>query len=125
MTEQLEPVGMAPAPTTQPAAANHARSSVAEDLLPVIQGVGGVAAVYQAQPLWQSIAGAAIAAVTGESLPLVAVTEGAENVAVKVRIGVDTALPAPKVAREVADAIRKHLFPRPAAVEVYVVKLGQ
>jgi hypothetical protein len=111
MTEHPKPASISPA--------------LAEELFLVIQAVEGVAAVYPAQPLWQSIAGAAIAAVTGESLPPVAVSGDADTLAVKVRIGVDAVRPAPKVAREVADAVRRHLLPRAAAVEVYVVKVGQ
>ncbi|KUM35812.1 hypothetical protein [Arthrobacter sp. EpRS71] len=124
MTEHLEPASFSPSETS-PVAEPHATapSAVAEELLRVIQAVEGVTAVYPAQPLWQSIAGAAIAAVTGESLPLVAVSGDADPLAVKVRIGVGTVLPAPKVARKVAEAVRNHLLPRPAAVEVYVVKV--
>lgn len=130
MTEHLEPASSSPWSISRsdasPVAAEppaDAPSAVAEELLRVIQAVEGVTAVYPAQPLWQSIAGAAIAAVTGESLPLVAVSGGADPLAVKVRIGVGTVLPAPKVARKVAEAVRNHLLPRPAAVEVFVVKV--
>ncbi|MGR0161954.1 hypothetical protein [Paenarthrobacter nitroguajacolicus] len=120
MTERFEPASISPA-SVDPVAP----SAAAEELLRVIQAVEGVTGVYPSQPLWQSIAGAAIAAVTGESLPLVAISGDADTLAVKVRIGVGTVLPAPKVAREVADAVRKHLLPRASAVEVYVVKVGQ
>lgn len=115
MTEHLEPGSI------QSAGASPA---VAEELLGVIQGVEGVSAVYPAQPLWQSIAGAAMAAVTGEILPLVSVTGDGDALEVKARIGVGTLRPAPSVAREVAGAVRTHLLPRDAAVEVYVVKVG-
>ncbi|MCP1411330.1 hypothetical protein [Paenarthrobacter sp. A20] len=97
---------------------------LAEQLLGVVQAVEGVSAVYPAQPLWQSIAGAALSALTGETPSLISLTDDAGVLAVKMRIAVATSRPAPVVAREVAEAVRRHLLPRPAAVEVSVVKVG-
>ncbi|MDR6638405.1 hypothetical protein [Paenarthrobacter nitroguajacolicus] len=99
-------------------------TGLAVELLDVVQSLPGVSAVYPAQPLWQSIAGAALSAVTGEDLAPISLTDTAETLAVKARIGVNTPHPAPAVAREVAQAIRTHLLPRAAVVEVYVVKVG-
>ncbi|WP_238324994.1 hypothetical protein [Paenarthrobacter nicotinovorans] len=125
--ESHKAAGPVTAPTTAPtASAIPAPATVtvlAEELLGVVQAVDGVHAVYPAQPLWQSIAGAAIAAVTGEALPLIGLAETAEVLAVKVRIGVDASRPAPVVTREAAAAIRQHLLPRAAVVEISVVKL--
>lgn len=125
--ESQKAAGPVTAPTTAPtASAIPAPATVtvlAEELLGVVQAVDGVHAVYPAQPLWQSIAGAAIAAVTGEALPLIGLAETAGVLAVKVRIGVDGSRPAPVVTREAAAAIRQHLLPRAAVVEISVVKL--
>ncbi|MEO3941212.1 hypothetical protein V3C41_09045 [Paenarthrobacter nicotinovorans] len=125
--ESQKAAGPVTAPTTAPtASAIPAPATVtvlAEELLGVVQAVDGVHAVYPAQPLWQSIAGAAIAAVTGEALPLIGLAETAGVLAVKVRIGVDASRPAPAVTREAAAAIRQHLLPRAAVVEISVVKL--
>lgn len=121
MTEQLEPGSISPI------AGSRASADVAEELLLVIQAVEGVTAVYPAQPLWQSIAGAAMAAVTGETLPLVGINGTAgttDTLVVKARIGVEGSRPAPEVTREAARAIRKHLLPRAAVVEISVVKMG-
>ena len=97
---------------------------MADELLGVVQSVDGVTAVYPAQPLWQSIAGAALSVVTGGTPALITLTDDAGVLAVKARIAVGTSRPAPAVAREVAEAVRKHLLPRPAAVDVSVVKVG-
>ncbi|BCW42402.1 MULTISPECIES: hypothetical protein [unclassified Paenarthrobacter] len=97
--------------------------ALADELLGIVQAVEGVSAVYPAQPLWQSIAGAAVAAVTGEQLPLISLAGEDGVVAVKARIGVGSLLPAPQVAREVAAAIRRHLGNVPAVVEVLVAKI--
>ncbi|ABM10227.1 hypothetical protein [Arthrobacter sp. Rue61a] len=114
---------------TEPAeTANHSHAvisaDVAKELLGIVQAVAGVVSVYPAQPLWQSIAGAAVAAITGEALPLIGVTVSPDGVAVKARIGVGTVRPAPEVAREAAAAVRQHLHPASAAVEILVVKIG-
>jgi len=98
-------------------------ATLADELLGVVQAVEGVSAVYPAQPLWQSVAGAAVAAVTGEQLPLINLTEQDGTLAIKARIGVGSPLPAPKVAREAAAAIRRHLGNVPAVVEVLVAKI--
>lgn len=119
MTEFLK------AANTSPAGGSAAASTtLAEELLVLVQAVEGVHSVYPAQPLWQSIAGAALAAVTGETLPLIGLAGTADTLAVKVRIGVDASRPAPAVTREAAAAIRRHLLPRAAVVEISVVKLG-
>ncbi|BCW60777.1 hypothetical protein [Arthrobacter sp. StoSoilB20] len=115
--------GPVTAPTASAIPAPATVTVLAEELLGVVQAVDGVHAVYPAQPLWQSIAGAAIAAVTGEALPLIGLAETAGVLAVKVRIGVDASRPAPVVTREAAAAIRQHLLPRAAVVEISVVKL--
>ncbi|GAA3269524.1 hypothetical protein [Paenarthrobacter aurescens] len=120
MTESLDPASSSPSVALPAPAA----SDLAEELLGVIQAVDGVTAVYPAQPLWQSIAGAAVAVITGESMPLIAVTDHPHEPVVKARIGVGTLRPAPQVAREVAQAVRSHLLPRVAVVEVYIVKVG-
>jgi len=136
MTEFMEAentspaAGQAGAPTaTTPAGLN----DLAGELLGIVQAVDGVHSVYPAQPLWQSIAGAAMAAVTGEALPLIALNGPggpggpggpADMLTVKVRIGVEGSRPAPEVTREAAGAIRKYLHPRTAVVEISVVKLG-
>ncbi|UOD82896.1 hypothetical protein [Paenarthrobacter ureafaciens] len=99
--------------------------ALAEELLGVVQAVDGVTAVFPAQPLWQSIAGAAAAAVTGEQQPLVGLSGQGEGIGVKVRIGVGIHRPAPEVARDVAAAVRKHLRNASTVVEVLVVKIGQ
>ncbi|MET4542236.1 hypothetical protein ABIE37_004041 [Arthrobacter bambusae] len=123
MTEFLEAANTSPAGGS-PGGSAGASTDLAEELLGLVQAVDGVHSVYPAQPLWQSIAGAALAAVTGETLPLIGLTETAEVLAVKVRIGVNASRPAPAVTREAAGAIRRHLLPRAAAVEISVVKLG-
>lgn len=99
-------------------------NELAAELLQIITAVDGVTAVYPAQPLWQSIAGAAVSAVTGEAAPTVAVAASGDSLAVKARIGVGGPRPAPEVARAVAGAIRQHLSPRRCAVEVVVVQIG-
>ncbi|MEV7663849.1 hypothetical protein [Paenarthrobacter sp. NPDC089316] len=98
--------------------------TLADELLGIVQAVDGVTAVYPAQPLWQSIAGAAVAAMTGEALPLIGLSEQAGGMAVKVRIGVGIFRPAPEVAREAAAAVRRHLGNPAAVVEVLVVRIG-
>ncbi|MFJ4229285.1 hypothetical protein ACIPY0_19410 [Paenarthrobacter nicotinovorans] len=99
--------------------------ALAVELLGVVQAVDGVTTVYPAQPLWQSIAGAAVAAVTGEAQPLIALSRHGDDVAVKARIGVGILRPAPEVAREVAAAVRRHLGNASAVVEILVVKISQ
>ncbi|MFC8040993.1 hypothetical protein ACFUOZ_16695 [Paenarthrobacter sp. NPDC057355] len=99
--------------------------TLAEELLGVVQGVDGVMAVYPAQPFWQSIAGAAVAAVTGEQLPLIGLSGHGDGIAVKARIGVGILRPAPEVAREAAAAVRRRLGNKSAVVEILVVKIGQ
>ncbi|MFF2844242.1 hypothetical protein [Paenarthrobacter sp. NPDC057981] len=99
--------------------------ALADELLGVVQAVDGVTTVYPAQPLWQSIAGAAVAAVTGEAQPLIGLSGNGDDVAVRVRIGVGILRPAPEVAREVAAAVRGHLGNASAVVEILVVKIGQ
>lgn len=98
--------------------------ALAAELQQIIAAVDGVSALYPAQPLWQSIAGAALAAVTGEPLPPVIVAASGDGLTVKARIGVDRAYPAPEVTRAVAGAIRQHLRPQRCAVEVVVVQIG-
>ncbi|SEJ55214.1 hypothetical protein SAMN04487917_10732 [Arthrobacter sp. yr096] len=121
MTEPMD-VGAA-----APASASGALADLgilAEQLLGVVQSVEGVSSVYPAQPLWQSIAGAALSVVTGDTPALITLTDEAGVLAVKTRIAVGTSRPAPAVAREVAEAVRRHLLPRPAAVDVSVVTVG-
>lgn len=98
--------------------------ALAAELQQIIAAVDGVSALYPAQPLWQSIPGTALSAVTGEPLPPVAVAGSGDSLTVKTRIGVGRAYPAPEVTRAVAGAIRKHLSPQPCAVEVVVVQIG-
>ncbi len=126
MTESLEAGDSQPAAAVPAAisAAAATSAALAEELLGVVQSVEGVSAVYPAQPLWQSIAGAALSALTGESPSLITLTDDAGVLAVKTRIAVVTSRPAPTVAREVVQAVRRHLLPRPAAVDVSVVKVG-
>lgn len=107
-----------------PAGPADTAADLAGELLRVVQSVAGVSTAYPAQPLWQSIAGAALSVVTGEAPPLISVAIIDDVVTVKARIGVSTSRPAPEVARDVADAVRKHLLPRSAAVDVSVVKVG-
>lgn len=97
---------------------------LAAELQQIIATVDGVATLYPAQPLWQTIAGAARSAVTGESVPTVAVASNGDALTVKARIGVATDRPAPDVVRAVAGAIRQHLSPRPCTVQVVVVQIG-
>ncbi|WP_426005211.1 hypothetical protein ACPFL9_00865 [Paenarthrobacter sp. NyZ202] len=101
-----------------------ATGALADQLMRIAQAVDGVSALFPARPLWQSVAGVALQAITGEALPLVALTESPGGVSVKVRIGVEAAHSAPAVARRVAQAIRSHLHEPAAAVEVSVVKIG-
>ncbi|WP_314325900.1 hypothetical protein [Paenarthrobacter ilicis] len=124
MTEPLEAADTNAA-TRPPAVASIPAPGLAEDLLAVVNAVAGVSAVYPSQPLWQSIAGAAMSAVTGDAVPLIGVTESKGALSVKARIGVSAPHPAPAVAREVAAAVRRHLLPRRAAVDVSVVQMGQ
>ncbi len=121
MTEPLEVGDIAPASASGTWAD---LGGLAEQLLGVVQSVDGVIAVYPAQPLWQSIAGAALSVVTGDAPALITLTDDAGLLTVKTRIAVGTSRPAPTVAREVAEAVRRHLLPRPAAVDVSVVKVG-
>ena len=93
----------------------------------IIEAVDGVTAVYPASPLWQTIAGAARSAVTGEAPSSVDVADsgaGAATPTVRTRIGVSGAYPAPEVARAVAAAVRRHLGPHPVNVQVGVVQIG-
>ena len=97
------------------------------ELQAVIAAVDGVTAVYPARPLWQTIAGAARSAVTGDAQAPVDVDDsGAATTVttVKARIGVSGAHPAPDVARAVAAAVRRHLSPRPVTVQVAIVQVG-
>jgi hypothetical protein len=95
----------------------------AAELREVILAVDGVAEVYPARPLWQTIAGAARSAVTGEPLPAVLVEFAGAAAVVRTRVGVSGVLPAPDVARAVAAAIRTHLGPQPATVQVQIVQI--
>lgn len=97
--------------------------ALAEELAQIVLGVDGVSTLFPARPLWQSLAGAALQAVTGDTLPLVGVSETPDAVSVKVRIGVAAGHPAPAVARAVAQSIRNGLRQPAAAVEVSVVKI--
>ncbi|SDX24048.1 hypothetical protein SAMN04487912_10933 [Arthrobacter sp. cf158] len=121
MTEPMDVGAAAPASAS---AASADLGILAEQLLGVVQSVEGVSSVYPAQPLWQSIAGAVLSVVTGDTPALITLTDEAGVLAVKTRIAVGTSRPAPAVAREVAEAVRRHLLPRPAAVDVSVVKVG-
>lgn len=97
------------------------------ELRAVIEAVHGVTAVYPARPLWQTIAGAARSAVTGEAPPAVDVIDsgaGATPSTVRTRIGVSGAYPAPEVARAVAVAVRRHFSPHPVNVHVGIVQIG-
>ena len=94
------------------------------ELQAVILAVDGVTALFPAQPLWQSIVGAAVSAVSGEAVPPVVVATGPDGVTVKARIGVDAVHQAPDVVRSVARAVRHYVHPRRCTVEVVVVQLG-
>ncbi|RKR15532.1 hypothetical protein [Arthrobacter oryzae] len=118
MTEPLSPGDGTHAPDA---------AALAAELQSVIEAVAGVTAVYPARPLWQTIAGAARSAVTGEARSRVDVASsdtGRPVTAVKVRIGVSGAHPAPHVARAVAAAVRQHLSPHPVTVQVGIVQIG-
>ncbi len=118
MTEPLPPGDGTPAPDAV---------QLAVELQAIIEAVDGVTAVYPARPLWQTIAGAARSAVTGEAhTPVDVARSGADApvTAVKVRIGVSGAYPAPHVARAVAAAVRQHLSPHPVTVQVRIVQIG-
>ncbi|BCW73096.1 hypothetical protein [Arthrobacter sp. NicSoilB8] len=102
-------------------------AALASELQAIIQAVDGVTAVYPARPLWQTIAGAARSAVIGEAhAPVDVTTSGAGTAvtAVKARIGVSGAYPAPDVARAVAAAVRRHLSPQPVTVQVGIVRIS-
>jgi hypothetical protein len=90
----------------------------------IIQSVDGVTAVYPARPLWQTIAGAARSAVTGERQWAVDVDTSGGATTVRTRIGVSGARPAPEVARAVAAAVRRYLGPRTVTVQVAIVQIG-
>ncbi|WP_208750020.1 hypothetical protein [Arthrobacter sp. PM3] len=90
----------------------------------IIQSVDGVTAVYPARPLWQTIAGAARSAVSGERQWAVDVDTSGGATTVRTRIGVSGARPAPEVARAVAAAVRRHLDPGTATVNVGIVRIG-
>ena len=108
----------------QPSASGDAaQGATAAELREVILAVDGVTEVYPARPLWQTIAGAARSAVTGDPLPAVLVEFAGDTAHVRTRIGVSGARPAPDVARFVAGAIREHLGPRPATVQVQIVQV--
>ena len=112
----------APAERPRPAVA-----ALPAQLRAVIEAVHGVTAVYPARPLWQTIAGAARSAVTGEAPPAVDVIDsgaGATPSTVRTRIGVSGAYPAPEVARAVAAAVRRHFSPHPVNVHVGIVQIG-
>ncbi|HKU34954.1 MAG TPA: hypothetical protein VJP90_05340 [Paenarthrobacter sp.] len=97
--------------------------ALAEELAQIALSVDGVGTLFPARPLWQSLAGAALQAVTGDAQPLVGVSETPDGVSVKVRIGVAAGHAAPAVARAVAQSIRSGLRQPAAAVEVSVVKI--
>ncbi|MGO4805905.1 hypothetical protein AB4089_12330 [Arthrobacter sp. 2MCAF15] len=127
MTEPLPPLdggtGQDPA---GPAAELPAElpAGLAAELQVVIQAVDGVTAVYPARPLWQTIAGAARSAVTGEPEPPVDVSATGDAVAVRTRIGVSGAHPSPDVARAVAAAVRQHLGDHRVIVQVGIAQIG-
>jgi hypothetical protein len=125
MTEPLEAGDAASGHASDAGGTSADLGGLAEELLGVVQSVEGVSAVYPAQPLWQTIAGAALSVVTGDTPALITLTDHAGVLAVKTRIAVGTSRPAPAVARDVAQAVRGHLLPQPAAVDVSVVKVGQ
>lgn len=123
MTEPLRPGDGAPhLPAVEPAA--DATAGLAAELQRVLQAVEGVQSLYPAQPLWQSIAGAAYAAATGEARIPVAVGTSGDIITVKTRLGVNAAHRAADVARSAASAVRSYLHPRTCAVEVIVVQIG-
>lgn len=117
-------------PAEQPDAALPAElpdAALPAELRAVIEAVHGVTAMYPARPLWQTIAGAARSAVTGEAPPAVDVIDsgaGATPSTVRTRIGVSGAYPAPEVARAVAAAVRRHFSPHPVNVHVGIVQIG-
>ncbi|KUM33545.1 hypothetical protein [Arthrobacter sp. EPSL27] len=96
---------------------------LAAELQEVIRAVDGVTALYPAQPLWQSIAGAVVSAVTGEQPALVALADSGAGLTVRARIGVDATRPAPEVVRAAAGAVRQYLSPRPCAVQIVVAQI--
>lgn len=115
MTEPFPPAGATPAMPSG--------GTLAAALQEIIQAVDGVSAVYPALPLWQTIAGAARSAVTGErQLPVDVDTSGGA-MTVRTRIGVGGTRPAPEVARAVAAAVRRHLGPRTVTVRVGIVQI--
>lgn len=122
MTEPLRPGDGAPnIPAIEPAAS--ATAGLAAELQRVLQAVEGVQTLYPAQPLWQSIAGAAYSAAIGEARTPVAVGASGDTLTVKTRLGVSAAHSAPDVARSAASAVRSYLHPRTCAVEVIVVQI--
>ncbi|MFS0717838.1 hypothetical protein ABC337_10185 [Arthrobacter sp. 1P04PC] len=128
MTEPLRPSASAsdhaPAVAPDTAVSGGSDSAVARELHRVLEQVDGVQTLYPAHPVWQNIAGAAHAAVTGETPNPVAVDASGDVVTVKARIGVATGHRAPDVARAAAAAVRAHLEPRRCAVEVAVVHIA-
>ena len=128
MTQPLPPGGRTPedrAPA--PLGAGALAAELPAELQAIIEAVDGVTAVYPARPLWQTIAGAARSAVTGEApAPVDVATSGAGTAVttVTVRIGVSGAYPAPDVARAVAAAVRRRLSPHPVSVQVGIVRIG-
>ena len=128
MTQPLPPGDRTPEDRTPaPLGAGALAAELPAELQAIIEAVDGVTAVYPARPLWQTIAGAARSAVTGEApAPVDVATSGAGTAVttVTVRIGVSGAYPAPDVARAVAAAVRRRLSPNPVSVQVGIVRIG-
>jgi len=128
MTQPLPPGDRTPEDRTPaPLGAGALAAELPAELQAIVEAVDGVTAVYPARPLWQTIAGAARSAVTGEApAPVDVATSGAGTAVttVTVRIGVSGAYPAPDVARAVAAAVRRRLSPHPVSVQVGIVRIG-
>ena len=130
MTQPLPPGDRTPEDRTPaPLGAGALAAELPAELQAIVEAVDGVTAVYPARPLWQTIAGAARSAVTGEApAPVDVATSGtgtgAAVTTVTVRIGVSGAYPAPDVARAVAAAVRRRLSPHPVSVQVGIVRIG-
>ncbi len=115
MTDALVPPAAGPLPSPS--------ASLAAQLQAGVLAVEGVSSTYPSQPLWKAFAADAVAAVMKDAAPHVDIAAAGDGFRVSVRIGVGPDHHAPEVGRAVAGAIRRHLAPHPAEVQVSIVKI--
>lgn len=106
--------------------------SLEHELHDLVAGLEGVAAVYIVDPLWKNVArqiGAKLGQNTEVQHDFVQLTHrtegGAEELTVRMRIGSDGTVPAPRIARAVAAHIRRHVrSQRPGLAVIAAVEIS-